>query len=62
MKFAENVLLEIVNIVQRGLAEGVDISEELRAVDVTLETDDRAGTTDRVCLSEKYLASKGRVF
>lgn len=34
MKFAADVLLEIVNIVQTGLIQGTDISQKLREIDV----------------------------
>lgn len=65
MKFADNVLLEIVNIVANALATGTDVSEELRAVDVVLDVtthENGAKSAQRVKLSDTYLASKGRVF
>lgn len=34
MKLGKSVLLEIVAAVQKGLTEGVDISEQLRAIEV----------------------------
>jgi phage gp36-like protein len=51
MKFGEDTLLEIVEIVRRGLVDMKDISQSLRDVDLEIRN-------DRVCLTSKYV--KGR--
>jgi hypothetical protein len=38
MKFGNSVLLEIVDLVRKGLIENVDISQLLREIDVVTET------------------------
>ena len=53
MKLGPDVLVEIVAIVQKGLFEQVDISEELRAIDVTPGED---GET--VELTDDYIDSR----
>lgn len=55
MKFAEDVLVEIVAIVQKGFAEGRDVSELLRQVDVDV---DYVPAGNRVQLSESYKKSR----
>lgn len=37
MKFGKDVLLEIVDVVRGGIAEGRDVSGDLRSIDVVLE-------------------------
>lgn len=56
MKLGEDVLLEIVEIVRDGIANGTDVSEALRAMEVL--DDEPAG---KVVLSPAYKALKGRV-
>ena len=50
MKLGPSVLLEIVSIVQKGLVQRKDISEQLREIDVEQETDGES-----VRLSVKYI-------
>lgn len=59
MKLAENVLLEVVEILRKGLTEGVDVSDSLRELDLAV---DKTVDTPVLKLSDKYLASRGRVF
>ena len=53
MKFGNDVLVEIMAAVQRGLLQQEDISEYLRNLDV-VEKD------DAVCLSDRYLQLHNR--
>lgn len=39
MKFSKNVLLKIVDIVRNGLVNGVDISEQLRELELRVDKD-----------------------
>ena len=55
MKLGKDVLLEIVDLVRKGLVENRDISEELRALDLEESADHRG-----LLLSDAYLANKGR--
>lgn len=61
MKLGEDVLLEIVEILRTGLAEGKDISDLLRDVDLEIPTQVDDMSPRRVCLSREYRARKGRV-
>ncbi len=54
MRFASDVLLEIVNIVREGLAESKDISQMLRELDVDLDS-----STQTIALSSDYRKQKG---
>lgn len=56
MKLGEDVLLEIVEIVRDGIANGTDVSESLRALDLKEDED-----TGNLFLSPAYKVSKGRV-
>ncbi len=53
-KFGNTVLLEIVECVRKGLTDGVDVSDLLRKIEVSVTPD------DKVELSKRYLAEKGR--
>ena len=55
MRLGQDVLLEIVDIVRRGIAEQKDVSQELR--DLELEPD---VASIEVHLSNTYLQNKGR--
>lgn len=55
MKLGSDVLLEIVNIVQRGLIEDLDVSDLLRKIDVE-ESEDRTA----VVLTANYKVETGR--
>jgi hypothetical protein len=50
MKFGKHVLLQIVAIVQEGLVDGKDISQQLRDVEVVVDP----GDPDRVTLDPEY--------
>lgn len=56
MKLGADVLLEIVSIVQDGLANGVDISQKLRELDLDIEQRSRIGDLDMsiLFLSKHY--------
>lgn len=54
MKLANDVLIEIVDIVRDGLVNGKDVSEALRQLDLV-------GTENALTLSSEYKKSKGRV-
>lgn len=58
MKLAENALLEVVEILRKGLSEGTDVSEMLRELDLQVE---KAKGESLLKLSDKYLAARGRV-
>jgi hypothetical protein len=51
LKLGKTVLVEIVAILQRGLSQGIDISQQLR--DIELET-----TEDTVELTQAYTDSR----
>jgi hypothetical protein len=46
MKFGPSVLLEIVAIVQEGLVKGVDISQRLRDIEVSVGNDGNLHLSD----------------
>ena len=54
MKLSSDAMLEIVDIMRRGLAEKRDVSENLRELDLEKSDD------DLLRLSDTYLADKGR--
>ena len=53
MKFGVSVLLEIVSVVQRGIANGEDISEHLRQIDMQVNEE-----TGKLELSDAFLKSR----
>ena len=55
MKLANDVLVEIIDIVRKGLVEQKDISDLLR--DLDLEKDQ----SDKLCLTDKYKAKRSGV-
>lgn len=55
MKLSEEVLVEIIDIVRQGIAEGKDISELLRAMDLVVTFGE-----NKIGLSLEYLRTKGR--
>lgn len=62
MKLGNDVLIEIVDIVRDGIANGKDVSEALRNLDLTQDVV-LADTYEnqRLVLSNSYKSSKGRV-
>ena len=58
MKLDKVALLEIMNIVQKGLLEGEDISSMLRELDLT--QDPQAVGEDALTLSSEYLVTHPR--
>lgn len=55
LKLGPDVLTEIVAIVQKGLFEGADVSQELRDLDLTVSE-----TDDTIYLTDEYLSARGR--
>lgn len=55
MKLSETALLEIVEILRKGLEELRDVSVDLREYDLEQDKD------GKLTLSKKYLAAKGRL-
>lgn len=58
MKFSDEVLLEIVDMVRKGIAFGEDISQHLRDLDLTcqcLEENDVEAQDQVLILSSQYL-------
>ena len=51
MKLAEDVLVEIIDIVRQGLSEGKDISDLLRNMELSVEPDSELGKDDKIFLS-----------
>jgi len=62
MKLSDEVMLEIVDIFRQGIAEGKDVSDLLRAIelDEDLDSPDGDHRSSKVLLSLKYKMSKGR--
>jgi hypothetical protein len=60
MKLSAEVLLEIVNIVQKGILEGIDVSEMLREIDLDVPTVDHGRTYSNslLLLSEEYKSKR----
>jgi len=54
MKLDEDVLLEIVDIVRKGLIDGVDISDLLREMDLFVEPDSDLGADDKISLTRNH--------
>lgn len=54
MKFAPDVLLEVLSIVQEGLLLQTDVSERLRAVEVMQDPND----AEKLILSESYVLAR----
>jgi hypothetical protein len=56
MKLSAEVLLEIVSIVQKGILEGVDVSDMLREIDLDVPNCDLGSTykTSELLLTEEY--------
>lgn len=54
MKFGKDVLLEIVDVVRRGIAEQKDVSQMLREVDVVVSP----GPPEEVVLSQEYFRTR----
>ena len=61
MKLSEEVLVEIVDIVRQGIAEGKDISDLLRAMDLEQPTQMDDMSPRILALSREYKRSKGRI-
>ncbi len=59
MKLGKTVLLEIVNIVQEGLTKGVDISQRLRDLDLSVSPGSRVDQSeDTLELSKDYIKAR----
>lgn len=54
MKFSKDVLLEVMSAFQKGLSEGIDISDILRKIDVD------QGEDGMLKLSDDYLKTSNR--
>lgn len=52
MKLSEDVLVEIIDIVRQGIAEGKDISELLRKMELGVEPDSELGPDDKIFLEK----------
>lgn len=62
MRLGEDVLLEIIDIVRQGIVEGKDVSDMLRGLDLECPAPVIGGGSDeKIVLSMKYKANKGRV-
>lgn len=63
MKLGKFVLAEIIDILRKGLTEGVDVSQSLRDLDVTAfpDGDMYAYSEGTIELSAEYLKSHGRL-
>lgn len=54
LKMGKTVLIEIVAIVQKGLLQGIDISQQLRDVEFEVDPED----PNTVRLSDEYVARR----
>ena len=62
MKLGEDVLLEIVDIVRKGLVDGVDISDLLRQMDLEeVGQFGASGSSRSLVLSQEYKKKLGRI-
>jgi hypothetical protein len=60
MKLGKTVLLEIMDIVRKGLAEGIDVSQALREIDVHTVDADSGSYAGTVELSTAYVETHPR--
>lgn len=51
LRLGKTVLIEIMAIVQRGILDGIDISQKLREIDVEVDPEENGS----VCLTEGYV-------
>lgn len=57
MRLSDDALIEIMSVVQRGILMGIDISQELRDIDL-VECDERC--EKKLCLSRCYVDSRSK--
>lgn len=59
MRLSEEVLIEIVDIVRNGILNGVDISDQLRQLELK-QGDPDSGAEETLFLTDQFKKSKGR--
>jgi hypothetical protein len=58
LKLGKTVLIEIVSIVQRGMLDGIDISQELRNIEMQLSDDPHNETVE---LADEYVDRQKKI-